>query len=323
MKKFIALFASILIMLPAPVLAQDPTETVIPTETIVPTPTVAPTETQDVTPPVISNLGVGSITETSAKITWKTDELTVGYLDYGLSPSYGQSVGGNNYITAHEVTLSNLKPGTTYNFQVHAKDSSENEIESPNQSFKTKAKSADPSVEGTSTGTADSNESTGTLLPPKNLIFKVEQDGDKFSVILNWDKTVSTDIDGYKIYRGDGDRYPVELIESVDAETPTFTDKQVQKDVKYFYIVRSYKGEEESVDSEVSVVQVGEENQVSLLPKIVNGEQDNFWLNLAGLNLISGGILALGYLLGKFGEKILLKRKLPKVIEPIKSETIS
>jgi hypothetical protein len=310
MKKLIAIVAIIILAFPFSVNAQ----TVVPTETPTPTPTETPMPTPDLdtTPPVISNIGVSSITQSSAKITWKTDESTIGFLDYGQSTSYGQSVGGNDYITNHMVSLSGLKPGTKYNFKIYATDSSGNEISSPNQTFTTSSKQ-DGEVDSTPVPTSSVDSSA--LLPPGNLSFQLNQEGDKFSVSLDWEESKTEDIEGYKVYRSKDDEYSPEEIATIPPDTLNYTDESVEKDVKYYYYVRSYKDGDESVDSNVVAVEVGQEGSIAVIPKIVTGDQENFWVNLAGLNLMAGGVLAIGYLIGKFGEKILLKKKNSKLIQ--------
>lgn len=96
--------------------------------------TVAPPA--DTTPPVITNI-VDSVTETMATISWTTDELGDSRVEYGLTPSYGTIQVENVDTTLHSMTLTNLQPGTTYNYRVKSWDGSDNSATSANRTFTT------------------------------------------------------------------------------------------------------------------------------------------------------------------------------------------
>jgi peroxiredoxin len=97
--------------------------------------------TADETPPTISGVGVSNITQSSATITWVTDEPATSQVEYGETETYGSETTENtNLSTSHSVTLTGLDDGTTYNFQVISKDGSGNSATSPtNQTFETPA----------------------------------------------------------------------------------------------------------------------------------------------------------------------------------------
>ena len=77
--------------------------------------------TQDVTPPTISNVQVQA-GQTSATITWDTDEPATSNLAYGLTSSYGSTVYDPSLETSHSVELDGLAPGTLYHFEVCSSD---------------------------------------------------------------------------------------------------------------------------------------------------------------------------------------------------------
>jgi len=96
--------------------------------------------TADKTAPTISGVNVSNITESSAIITWATNEPATSQVQYGKTETYGSSTTPDtNLSKTHTVTLTGLDDGTTYNFQVISKDSSGNTATSPNQTFKTPA----------------------------------------------------------------------------------------------------------------------------------------------------------------------------------------
>ena len=80
----------------------------------------------DVTPPVITNVTV-TAGETSATLTWDTDEAATSTVDYGESTAYELGpVQSTVPVTAHGVTLVGLTPATTYHYQVTVADAAGN-----------------------------------------------------------------------------------------------------------------------------------------------------------------------------------------------------
>jgi peroxiredoxin len=99
-----------------------------------------PLASADETPPAISGINVSNITESSAIITWQTDETATSQVNYGKTETYGSTMLDEKLTIPHTVTLTGLDDGTTYNFQVISKDSSGNTATSPtNQTFETPA----------------------------------------------------------------------------------------------------------------------------------------------------------------------------------------
>jgi parallel beta-helix repeat protein len=81
----------------------------------------------DTTAPVISNIIVSNITETSAVITWTTSEASDTQISYGLDTNYGPTTPVDSaYVTSHTINLTNLKPSTTYHAQVASADAAGN-----------------------------------------------------------------------------------------------------------------------------------------------------------------------------------------------------
>ncbi len=86
----------------------------------------------DTTPPVISNVAAGSITATSATITWTTNEPADSQVMYRTAQGAFQSTPLNTSLeTAHSENLSGLLPGTLYYYKVISKDAAGNSTMSP------------------------------------------------------------------------------------------------------------------------------------------------------------------------------------------------
>ena len=92
----------------------------------------------DTTPPVISSVSAGSITTSGATITWTTNEASNSQVEYGTSPSLGNSTAVNaSLATGHSQALAGLNPGTLYYYRVKSRDAAGNLATSANASFST------------------------------------------------------------------------------------------------------------------------------------------------------------------------------------------
>ncbi len=81
----------------------------------------------DLIPPAISNVTVSSITQTSAMISWNTNENANSNVLYGTSPgSLGSSQSSSTLAQAHSISLTGLSSGTTYYFNVTSADAAGN-----------------------------------------------------------------------------------------------------------------------------------------------------------------------------------------------------
>jgi hypothetical protein len=94
------------------------------------------TITIDNTPPVISAIA-SSTSQTTATITWTTDEAANSQVNYGTTVSYGTASSSATLATSHSITLTGLTAGTTYHFQVQSVDGQGNTATSSDQTFAT------------------------------------------------------------------------------------------------------------------------------------------------------------------------------------------
>jgi len=119
----------------------------------------------DHTAPVIKNVSSGTITGESVTITWDTDEKANSLVQYGIKSGVYDSAGANNdvnadvtnFVTAHEVIINNLVPGTKYYFKAMSYDAAGNIGESSENSFTTKATSNISSIKAISTKLGEIN----------------------------------------------------------------------------------------------------------------------------------------------------------------------
>jgi peroxiredoxin len=85
----------------------------------------------DKTPPTISGSGVANITESSAIITWTTNERSTSQVKYAKDEKNTSTTPvETNLAITHSVTLTNLDSGTTYSFTIISQDAAGNEATS-------------------------------------------------------------------------------------------------------------------------------------------------------------------------------------------------
>jgi peptidoglycan hydrolase-like protein with peptidoglycan-binding domain/phosphodiesterase/alkaline phosphatase D-like protein len=100
--------------------------------------TLTTTAPADTTPPVISAITAGSITQNGAVVTWTTNESSDTQVEYGQTVSYGNTtVLNSSLVTSHSQTLSSLSAGTTYHYRVKSKDAAGNVAQSGDNTFTT------------------------------------------------------------------------------------------------------------------------------------------------------------------------------------------
>ena len=94
-------------------------------------------KTKDTIPPEITNVKTSSITGTSVKITWNTDEPSSSTIKYGLDDNYGSIKSDELMTNSHSITLTDLAPETLYHFCVNSTDELGNSNQSTDYTFMT------------------------------------------------------------------------------------------------------------------------------------------------------------------------------------------
>ncbi len=101
----------------------------------------------DGTAPVISNIRVINITQSSATVLWDTDEPANGRVRYGLATStYTGSVNDASFITSHSLNLTGLSEDTIYHFQLGSADAAGNDASTGDLTFRTLPPPAPPVI---------------------------------------------------------------------------------------------------------------------------------------------------------------------------------
>ncbi len=118
----------------------------------------------DTTPPLLSALGAGTLTASSAVITWTTNEAADGQVDYGTTAAYGSSSAvAGTLVTAHSIALGGLAAGTTYHYRVRSRDAAGNTaVSQVDRSFTTASTATPPPPGSVTGGTPRDSGSSGT-----------------------------------------------------------------------------------------------------------------------------------------------------------------
>lgn len=104
----------------------------------------------DLDPPIISNVVI-TPGESTAEISWTTDELATSRVRYATDADFGgvgytDDVNDPTFTTNHAVTLTGLAAGTLYHIEISSTDVADNVAAEPDQTFSTTAP-VDPNVE--------------------------------------------------------------------------------------------------------------------------------------------------------------------------------
>ncbi len=127
----------------------------------------------DRTPPVISDIASGSLTGSSALITWTTDESASTKVSYGVGTSYGSNTSEtdtSSRVISHSKTVWGLHACTTYYYAVVSADAASNTSTAAGGSFTTSGCAGEATI---SSGTGsnvihNANGSTGSIVLPNN-----------------------------------------------------------------------------------------------------------------------------------------------------------
>ena len=183
----------------------------------------------DLTPPTITNVQVAE-DETSAILTWDTNELADSFVDFGtISGLLTSTVGDVQDVKEHEITLTNLAPATTYFYTVGSVDRANNPPrESVQDQFTTLA--------------------TADVTPPAQPSSLEGTEGSE-QVVLSWDANDELDLAGYRLERRVAGTGSFTAIAS-GLEQPTYTDLGLTNQTTYEYrVVAVDRADNDSAES--------------------------------------------------------------------------
>jgi hypothetical protein len=130
--------------------------------------------TPDATPPVISAVAASNVADTTATITWTTNESSDSQVEYGTTTSYGKSTTlATALVTAHSQSLSGLTPGAAWHYRVKSKDASGNLATSSDYTFTTPDTTA-PAISAVSASSVTATAATISWTTDENSDSQVE-----------------------------------------------------------------------------------------------------------------------------------------------------
>ncbi len=125
----------------------------------------------DVSSPILMAISSGTAGQTTATITWNTNEGATSRVEYGSTDSYGSfTTIDSNLVTSHSVALVGLTSNTTYHYRVLSSDASSNVAVSVDQTFTTAVADVVPSVVTTPTVTTSTSSSSNKSKKKKKKI---------------------------------------------------------------------------------------------------------------------------------------------------------
>ena len=114
----------------------------------------------DQTAPVISDVVASTTSQTSATISWKTNESADSTVNYSLQPDYGVVRVPTADKTTHSITLENLEAGRTYYFRVVSADADGNQGISADYKIQLSGTPQTGQADGSGEGTSQSTTKT-------------------------------------------------------------------------------------------------------------------------------------------------------------------
>ncbi len=94
----------------------------------------------DLTPPIISGIGVTNLSGTGANVNWTTNEAATAQVEYGPTTAYGLTTSLDAVLsTSHTRALSGLQPSTLYHYRVWSVDAASNVAISADNTLTTQA----------------------------------------------------------------------------------------------------------------------------------------------------------------------------------------
>lgn len=149
----------------------------------------------DTAPPVVSNLLVKDVTNSSALVTWTTDEPSTTQVDFGLSGSLASSTPlDSSLTTVHSVLLDGLQSFTAYSYRAVSTDAAGNTAVSAAKTFTTSNQA--PAINSFSSSALSGSAPLQVQLSAE------AADADGFIVSYEWD------FDGDGVFDGDTGSVP-------------------------------------------------------------------------------------------------------------------
>lgn len=151
-------------------------------------------------PPVLSNIRVENILDTSAIVLWSTNVPATSIVEYGITTAYGSTSTDGGLVTNHSAPIAGLQSGTTYHFRVISTDGYGNTAISGDMTFTTTSDTTPP-TNVSLTATPGNTIVTLTWTSP------IEPDATGVRIVRRTDRAPTGPNDGTIVYDGNGTSY--------------------------------------------------------------------------------------------------------------------
>ena len=240
--------------------------------------------------PGLLNVIVDGVTESTATVFWESSEPSTAGLKYGKTSNYGSEAKGTETADiAGSITLTGLNPGVTYHLQLEIKDEGGNKTVSGDKTFVTSLKGKQVLGENT----VDPSK----IAPPKLLSLEINKNSPVREVSIAWQAAREQDIDGYIVLRSREGFDAYQEIRRVDTLTFFFSDKDIEPENTYYYTVRAFKGQENSINSEELAISVPSVIDSNI--RVTPAQPNPLTNTILALLAVSGFTLLILYLVAK------------------------
>ncbi len=140
------------------------------------------------------------------------------------------------------------------------------------------------------------------------------------AVDLAWKKSATADIDGYKVFRSETAGKNFTKIGEVGKNVLTFSDTNTQSEKTYYYIVRAYKGMQESASSNEVSITLPSDDGLVLISDLNEGAEEEKGMSLLWKILIPLIIIILA-VVGYLAYKKYKAKKSKQKINPVPPAT--
>lgn len=182
---------------------------------------------------------------------WLSGQPNNGFLVMPISGLAGQAYNRTFYSRHSSSFKPQLVLAYTYTPASSTPPPADTPAVDPANSSSSSSSSSSPSTQtGIISGSnaAPSTSTSSSIAAPANLT-ATDVAGEKPAIKLSWEKSSTTNISGYKIFRSEKEKEDFKDVAVSDINTLEYTDDSVESGKTYYYFVRAYKDKLESASS--------------------------------------------------------------------------
>lgn len=249
--------------------------------------------------PKILKVRVENTTSTTALISWDTNEVTKGVVEYGKTSNYDQQTTiSKRYKLTNSVLLTDLNPGVSYHFRLEVTDKSGNTQNYLDQTFITSIDRKD--ILGQSEIIVDPS----VLGSPERFNVELINTDTDFKIELAWSDSKTSQYDGYIIYRSTDIKDNYDEYYRIPSSQTRYSDESIESEHTYHYFVRTYRENVISQKSPEQSIFVPQPKRANNFLKTVDNSNDDLVQKVMILSALLGSIIFSIYLFLKVIKKV-------------------